>query len=321
LQDGNCLFSSISIALVGNSSLCSILRALSCLELYLHSKFYSNHPFFHKVVESNPELFSSIKSILCLSVSDHTFNMEGSEFVKKAADYMCHDKIWGSLMCILALATVVNSNISINYPDFGPIKYMVLFNQTIFPRHQYDNENNGDLIREIKILFCNLQPTSNSDFFANHYVPLIKRKIQSKSIQNLKRVIAISEKLSPKPKQVKVTPSLEALSLKFPKLHTFYPSIPKSLSKSHSSVVTSNSFLVSQTTSTLTTSMSNRNSSTLTKGTPKTVFSLSSANRKILDSFKFSSSQCKGTSSLTASHPPPPPLPLLFLSLSSLPAV
>ena len=51
-SNGNCLYSSISIHLVGNSSLALKLRVISCLELFLNAEFYFNHPnfkYFHTV--------------------------------------------------------------------------------------------------------------------------------------------------------------------------------------------------------------------------------------------------------------------------------
>ena len=36
---GNCLFSSISLVLVGNNSLVTDLRALTCIELFLNAVF------------------------------------------------------------------------------------------------------------------------------------------------------------------------------------------------------------------------------------------------------------------------------------------
>lgn len=42
--NGNCLFNSASINLVGNEDLSVVLRLLTAAELYLHADFYANHP-------------------------------------------------------------------------------------------------------------------------------------------------------------------------------------------------------------------------------------------------------------------------------------
>ena len=42
--DGNCLYNSASVLLIGDQSLCNILRLLTAAELYLNSDFYAYHP-------------------------------------------------------------------------------------------------------------------------------------------------------------------------------------------------------------------------------------------------------------------------------------
>lgn len=42
--NGNCLFNSVSVLLVGNEDLAFTLRLLTAAELYLHRDFYANHP-------------------------------------------------------------------------------------------------------------------------------------------------------------------------------------------------------------------------------------------------------------------------------------
>ena len=41
--DGNCLFNSVSVLLVGSEDLAATLRLLTAAELYLHQDFYANH--------------------------------------------------------------------------------------------------------------------------------------------------------------------------------------------------------------------------------------------------------------------------------------
>ena len=42
--NGNCLFNSVSVLLVGNEDLVVTLSLLTAAELYLHQDFYANHP-------------------------------------------------------------------------------------------------------------------------------------------------------------------------------------------------------------------------------------------------------------------------------------
>ena len=46
LANGNCIYSSISLLLVGNNSLVENLRCLTSVELYLHSEIYGKHCCF-----------------------------------------------------------------------------------------------------------------------------------------------------------------------------------------------------------------------------------------------------------------------------------
>jgi len=116
-QDGNCLYSSISIVLVANSSLSCCLHALVCLELFLYSDFYVSHPIFASILDSHPGLCHSSSSLLSLSVSNKTFNSADlSDIVKKEAVKMCYDKVWSSFLCILALSSILKRSLDINYP-------------------------------------------------------------------------------------------------------------------------------------------------------------------------------------------------------------
>jgi hypothetical protein len=42
--NGNCLFNSVSILLIGNESLHGVLRLLTAAEIFLHYIFYASHP-------------------------------------------------------------------------------------------------------------------------------------------------------------------------------------------------------------------------------------------------------------------------------------
>ena len=43
MSDSNCLYSAISVRMVGNNSLIHLLRILTSLELFLNNEFYSRH--------------------------------------------------------------------------------------------------------------------------------------------------------------------------------------------------------------------------------------------------------------------------------------
>jgi len=64
--NGNCLYRSASLILVGNQVLHLLLRLLTAIELFLHASFYACHP---KFVRSLPicDVKEDILFALCLS--------------------------------------------------------------------------------------------------------------------------------------------------------------------------------------------------------------------------------------------------------------
>ena len=161
--------------MVGDSSLSSVLRALTCLELYSNSDFYLNHPIFNSLLESNTELFSSKEAVLSFFLSNETYENDLNSFhnyIKEEAQNMCKNRQWASHICIMALSTVINCTISVSYPDFGYPHYKAALSQVFEPRQNY--QSGAKCCNEIKIIFCN--SISSFPFVANHFVPLLKRK-------------------------------------------------------------------------------------------------------------------------------------------------
>ena len=69
------MYSSVSLALVGNNSLIYDLRVLTSIELFLNSDFYYKHPCFTSVYENKKSLFmSSYDSLIAFSVSHEAFD-------------------------------------------------------------------------------------------------------------------------------------------------------------------------------------------------------------------------------------------------------
>ena len=168
---GDCLYSSASIVLVGDNTLVEELRAMTCIELFLNAEYYSKHPIFSQVFDKHSNLFSSIETLLKISVSDVSFNtgLLADNLVKHEAIHNCRQNEWSSFLCILGLSTVIARPICCYYPDFmGLDKYSVLFNQHVCPRF-FSNSTD-----DINILFCQKSPMSKGmHFIPNHFVPLV----------------------------------------------------------------------------------------------------------------------------------------------------
>ena len=101
--NGNCLLSSISIAMLGSSVLVEKLRVMLCLELFLNSKFYASHPFLSHFFEKNKDQYLKLSTVLSYSISHSTFDsvqlefdkleFGNEEFVKREAILLCEDKV------------------------------------------------------------------------------------------------------------------------------------------------------------------------------------------------------------------------------------
>ena len=60
---GNCLYSSVSLALVGDNSLSSELRILTSLELYFHADFYCKHSCLSFVFKEHQSHFAAFCTV------------------------------------------------------------------------------------------------------------------------------------------------------------------------------------------------------------------------------------------------------------------
>ena len=132
------MYSSASLAMVGDNSLMEMLRVMVSIELFLNAPFYASHPIFVSTFSNHEgKVSTTIKNLLPMSVSLASLEsgLTGEDLVRVEAISNCTEKVWSSFICILALSTVVNRKICSLYPDFGHEKYKLLFNQEIHPRH------------------------------------------------------------------------------------------------------------------------------------------------------------------------------------------
>ena len=103
MTDGNCLYSAMSVRLVGNNSLIHLLRILTSLELFLNHEFYSKHPVLTDVYNNGKtvlgeKLFCSFESVFELNrgLRDSQTSINNKDLgllVKKEAENICKDNI------------------------------------------------------------------------------------------------------------------------------------------------------------------------------------------------------------------------------------
>ena len=114
MSDSNCLYSAISVRMVGNNSLVHLLRILTSLELFFNNEFYSRHPVLTNVYNNGKtvlgeKLFCSFESVFELNrgLRDSQTSINNKDLgllVKKEAENICKDNIWSSFLCVLALS-------------------------------------------------------------------------------------------------------------------------------------------------------------------------------------------------------------------------
>ena len=84
----------------------SILRTLTCIEIFLFSEFYYNHSLLKDVFDKNNNLFKKYDSIVQMSASFAAGDTEkrGSTLVEEGA---IKENQWCSLFHVLALSSVI----------------------------------------------------------------------------------------------------------------------------------------------------------------------------------------------------------------------
>ena len=88
---------------------------------------------------------------MCLSHATVDSDLSSDDAsVKAEAIHNCFDKRWCSFICILAVSSVVNKTIFTFYPDFGDVKYKLLFTQEVKPTIVVkNNETNDKFYRKV----------------------------------------------------------------------------------------------------------------------------------------------------------------------------
>ena len=147
------------------------LRILTAIELYLNSEFYSKHPSFISLISKHSKVFSSIDTILAISVSHNALdsNKTKGELVQNEAINICTSFKWAGFLCVLGLASVCSSSVQCYYKNTGSmLRYKPKFSQLIKPRlfNPFSTE-------KIHLLFCNNTCEPPVPFMHNHFAPLM----------------------------------------------------------------------------------------------------------------------------------------------------
>ena len=172
--NGNCLYNSASLLLCGDESRSEGLRILVAGELYFNAEYYADHEIFRNTVSELSEVQESTLFTVALSVDgDQILAGGGSRIdaIKAEALAGCKNGVWGSLVHMMALASVIRRPIYSLYPEVT-FRYRPLMHKLLNPRE-------ASLDCEVEPLFIlwsrqgSLDNRPNTWFTPNHFVPVI----------------------------------------------------------------------------------------------------------------------------------------------------
>ena len=161
----------------GDESLRGCLRILTCIELYNNADYYANHPSFQTEWRSPNCKFEAYDSIFTVLISDGAYDKlnekctNKEECIKEEAILLAEHKVWTSLICMFALASVIGAKIASYHPPYGNNAIKHFFNTSISPRGgvQLSTDKIVNILWSRSGSFDNKPGTAYS---ANHFVPL-----------------------------------------------------------------------------------------------------------------------------------------------------
>ena len=140
------------------------LHWLTSIELYENAKFYYQHPVLLECLKVHSGVYSNFNSIFSCYLSQKSFNSFVStdivKSVKAEAIYNLKNGQYYSFLCILALSTIIGTQINCIYPSIGQKKYRLLFNNIIKPCQCYSSSVNH-VITPISIMFSRIGINEN----------------------------------------------------------------------------------------------------------------------------------------------------------------
>ena len=108
MPNGNCLFSSASLSLVGNNSLVHELREMAAVELHVNATYYARHPALKSVYEKSQsvmsgKLFSSYRTVFELAqglrdTKTSDLNCLYETLVQKEEMTICQDRVFAPFL-------------------------------------------------------------------------------------------------------------------------------------------------------------------------------------------------------------------------------
>ena len=133
--NGDCLYNSVSLFLCGDETRSNWLRLLVAEELYSNAEYYATHEIFKNSAKLTDTPESVLFTVALTAVGDKIISDGGSqtEAVKAEAIASCKIGVWGSLLHVMAFASVIKRPIYSLYPDIN-FRFRPLMHQLLNPR-------------------------------------------------------------------------------------------------------------------------------------------------------------------------------------------
>ena len=178
LPNGNSSYSSALICLFGRNNHLNELRWLTSIELYENAKFYCQHPVLLECLKVHSRFYSNFNSICSCCLYQKSFNsFVSTDIIKSVKDKAISNLKNGqfcSFLCILALSTIIGTQINCIYPSIGQKRYPLLLNSIMKPRQCYSSSVNH-VRTPISIMLSRIDILENcAEFVPNHFAPIIQ---------------------------------------------------------------------------------------------------------------------------------------------------
>ena len=216
--DNNCLYNAASLFLTGNESIALSLRLLTSIELFCHGHFYTSK--LKSIVESLDicsNKLALLKSAFHFTSVDHVNKDSIESAFQSEAALNCSHSQYASLVCVMALSSVIGTEIESIYSPKCNVNLDKLFSRTFSPR--VDNK----LGKSMTLLWSTTSDVSNYNK-PNHFVlctdvttgPFPKKKAK----QSVLPFFSVNKTLSQSCKKKSKVSGDTAKTMSFPSVET-----------------------------------------------------------------------------------------------------
>ena len=167
-------YNSTSLSLCGNESRCTSLRLLVASELFFNVEFYVTHEAFKMTAELTKIPENVLFPLALTTNGDRAIANGGSRIdaVKAEAVATCKDEDWGSLIHMMAMASVIRRPVYSLYPEVN-FRFHPLMMNLLKPQISHSGDTSDKPVYLLWSRDGNLDNKPNVWYTPNHIVPVI----------------------------------------------------------------------------------------------------------------------------------------------------